>query len=87
MHRLTTDFAEDVPQSDVDCRRGPIFRSSGRLRHRQADHLFVERLDMQRVAANQSIRQRFVDVCFDRPCAVERFAKTNRATVGMNADP
>ena len=87
MHRLAADFAEDVPQGDVDCRRGPVFHAGGRLRHRQVDHLLVERLDMQRIAADQSICQRFVDVRFDRPRAVERFAKTDRAAVGMNTDP
>src|SRR5450631_4363900 len=87
VHWLPTDFAENVPQSDVDRGRGPIFRSRGRLRHRQVDHLLVERLDVQRIAANQSIGQRFVDVRFDSPGAVERFAKTDRAAVGMNTDP
>src|SRR5438093_4865665 len=41
MHRLPTDFAEDVPQGYVDRRGRAIFRAGGRLRHRQADHFLI----------------------------------------------
>ena len=87
VHRLLADLAEDVPQRDVDRRSCAVLRAGGRLRHRQVDHLLVERFDLQRIASDQSSGQRFVDVRLDRAGAIERFAEPDHSAVGVDADP
>ena len=57
------------------------------LGHRKIDHLLVERLDPQRIAAQQPPGQRVVDMRLDQFRAIEGFAKADDPGIGMNADP
>ena len=74
MHRLLRHVAEQVPQRDIDRRRGPGLGAGAGLRHRQVQHFAMEVLDPQRVLAQQACGQRVMDVRLDRAGPVERFA-------------
>jgi hypothetical protein len=47
----------------------------------------VDRFDVQGIAAEQSAGERIVDLRFDRARAIEGFAETDHARVGVDAHP
>ena len=47
----------------------------------------MDRLDVQRIAAEQAAGKGVVDLRFDRAGAVEGLAETDHARVGVNAHP
>ena len=58
-----------------------------RLRHRQIDHLAMEGLDVQRIAAKQAPGQCVMDMRFDCSGAVERLTQADHPSVGVDTDP
>jgi hypothetical protein len=79
MHRLAADFAEKIPERDVDRRGRPILCARAGLRHREVEHLAMQRLDVQRVAAKQPPSECVMDVRLDCPGTVEGLAEADHA--------
>ncbi|MGY3650155.1 hypothetical protein ACVWW2_005446 [Bradyrhizobium sp. LM4.3] len=50
-------------------------------------HVAMDRLDVQRIAAEQAAGKGVVNLRFDRAGAVEGFAETDHARVGVDAHP
>ena len=74
MDRLVADFAEDVPEGDVDGGGGAVFGTGAGLRHGQVEHLSVVSFDVEGIAAEQAAGEGVVDVGFDGAGTVEGFA-------------
>jgi hypothetical protein len=82
--RLAVRLAEDIPQRDID--RGVAARFDARRTPAEivARECRVDRLDLQRIAANNLGSDRLVQVGLDRLRPHERLAKSDNAFVGMH---
>src|SRR5262249_15199588 len=79
-------LAEQVPQRDVD-RRVAARLHTGAAPAEIVDEGPVDRLDLDRIAADQLGRRALVDIGLDRGRAHEGLAETGQPLVGPETDP
>src|SRR5271165_7103671 len=83
---LSGDFAKNIPKRDVERRIAAHF-SAGGAKPQIADEVFRNPVDLERIAAEELLRQAFMDVSLDGLGEEEGLAEADDPLRGVHLEP
>ncbi len=84
--RLSGDFAENIPKRNVERRIAAHF-SSGGAKPQIADEVFRNPVNLERIAAEELLRQAFMDISLDGLGKEKCFAEADNSLRSMHLQP